>query len=163
MARVCFIEELLDCKIELQQCLQSSNDEAILFLFDGTSRSKCGTRLGEFQLGLKFGSAHQAEILLQIHAQLQPGRKTKISMTEKIYCGCENIVDAHARGPFSARAEKVIADYMHFSARLTGLKILAWFQKPGYDFQPGLNLPHVIATFILREFLSEHELWSQPG
>ena len=30
------IEEILDCNIELQQCLQSSNDdEAILFLSDG--------------------------------------------------------------------------------------------------------------------------------
>ena len=35
---------------------------------------------GEFQPGLKFRSAHRAEILLQLHAQFQPGRKTQISM-----------------------------------------------------------------------------------
>ena len=39
------IKELLDCNIELQQCLQSSNDdEAILFLFDGILAGRGGTR-----------------------------------------------------------------------------------------------------------------------
>ena len=35
---------------------------------------------GEFQPGLKFRSAHQAEILLRLHGQFQPGRKTQISV-----------------------------------------------------------------------------------
>ena len=35
---------------------------------------------GEFQPGLKFRSAHRAEILLRLHAQFQPGRKTQISV-----------------------------------------------------------------------------------
>ena len=35
---------------------------------------------GEFQPWLKFCSAHQLEILLRLHAQLQPRRKTQISM-----------------------------------------------------------------------------------
>ena len=35
---------------------------------------------GEFQPGLKFRSAHRAEILLRLHGQFQPGRKTLISV-----------------------------------------------------------------------------------
>ena len=34
----------------------------------------------EFQAGLKFRSAYRAEILLRLHAQFQPGRRTQISM-----------------------------------------------------------------------------------
>ena len=40
---------------------------------------------------------------------------------------CENTVDSHARVPFSTRDEKNDSDYMAFSARLAGLKILALF------------------------------------
>ena len=35
---------------------------------------------GDYQPGLKFRSAHRAEILLRLHAQFQPGRKTQISV-----------------------------------------------------------------------------------
>ena len=39
----------------------------------------CKGRLhGEFQPGLKFRSAHRAEILLRLHDQFQPMRKTLI-------------------------------------------------------------------------------------
>ena len=36
--------------------------------------------MASFQPGLKFRSAHRPEILLQFHAQFQPGRKTQIFM-----------------------------------------------------------------------------------
>ena len=58
---------------------------------------------------------------------------------------CENTVDAHARVPFSARAEKNDSDYMGFSARLAQLKILARFEHTGLgvsaraELRPGLN------------------------
>ena len=96
---------------------------------------------GEFQPWLKFRSAHRAEILLQLHAQFQPGRKTQISMRK---LRCENTVDAHARVSFSA-CEKNDSDYMNFSAPLAGLKILARFEDTGLGFLaraellPGLN------------------------
>ena len=63
---------------------------------------------GEFQPGLKFRSAHRAEILLRLHGQFQPGRKTLISV-RKFTEVRESTVDTHARAPFSARAEKMIA------------------------------------------------------
>ena len=47
---------------------------------------------------------------------------------------CENTIDTHARAPFSARAEKNDSDYMDFSARLAGLKILARFENTGLGF-----------------------------
>ena len=58
---------------------------------------------------------------------------------------CENTVDAHARVSFSAWDEKNASDYMDFSARLAGLKILARFDDTGLGFlaraelRPGLN------------------------
>ena len=57
----------------------------------------------------------------------------------------ENTVDAHARLPLSARDEKNNSDYMDFSARLAGLKILARFEDTGLGFlardelRPGPN------------------------
>ena len=47
---------------------------------------------------------------------------------------CENTVDAHARVPFSARADIHDSDFMDFSARLAGLKILARFEHTGLGF-----------------------------
>ena len=47
---------------------------------------------------------------------------------------CENTVDAHARVPFSARDEKNDSDYIDFSVRLVGLKILAQFEDTGLGF-----------------------------
>ena len=80
--------------------------------------------------------APPTEILLRLDAQVQPGRKTQISVS---LLRCENTVDAHARLPFSARDEgKMIA-------RLAGLKILARFENTGQGFLaraelfPGLN------------------------
>lgn len=89
---------------------------------------------GEFQPRLKFRSAHRAEVLLQLHAQFQRGRKRKIPWESLLRC--ENTVDAHARVSFSALHEKV---------RLAGLKILARFENTGLGFlaraelRPGLS------------------------
>ena len=58
---------------------------------------------------------------------------------------CENTVDAHARVPFPARAEKMIAITRNF------------FFQP---VCPGCNLLHVIATFILRGFFFRTRLYS---
>ena len=85
---------------------------------------------GDFQPGLKFRPAHRAEILLQLHAQFQPGRKTQWQSSLR----CEYTVDAHASVPFSTRDEKNDSDYTDFSARLAGLKILAWFENTGLGF-----------------------------
>ena len=80
---------------------------------------------GDFQPGLKFRPAHRAEILLQLHAQFQPGRKTQWQSSLR----CEYTVDAHASVPFSTRDEKNDSDYTDFSARLAGLKILARYSQ----------------------------------
>lgn len=81
---------------------------------------------GEFQARLKFRSAHRAEVLLQLHAQFQRGRKRKIPWESLLRC--ENTVDAHARVSFSALHEKV---------RLAGLKILARAElRPGLSPSP---------------------------
>lgn len=58
-----------------------------------------------------------------------PGIKRKFPQASLLRC--ENTVDAHARVPFSAQDEKNDSDYMDFSARLTGVKILAWFEGTG--------------------------------
>ena len=60
------------------------------------------TVLGEFQPGLKFHSAHWAEILLRLHAQFQPGAKRKFLWESLLRC--ENTIDTHARAPLSAQA-----------------------------------------------------------
>ena len=59
---------------------------------------------GEFQPGLKFCSAHRAEILLRLHGQFQPGRKTIISVRKftEFSPGWKNDSDYM---DFSARAE----------------------------------------------------------
>ena len=112
---------------------------------------------GEFQPWLKFRFAHRAEILLQLHAQFQPGRKTQISMRK---LRCENTVDAHARVSFSAWDEKNASDNMDFSAPLAGMKILARFEDTGLGFlaraelRPGLNPSPCIDNLILRGFVS---------
>jgi len=59
----------------------------------------------------------------------RPGIKRKFPQASLLRC--ENTVDAHARVPFSAQDEKNDSDYMDFSARLTGVKILAWFEGTG--------------------------------
>ena len=60
-------------------------------------------------------------------------RAQNANFHEKVYW-CENTIDAHARVPFSARDEKDDSDYMDFSARLAGLKILARFEDTGLGF-----------------------------
>ena len=58
--------------------------------------------------GLKFCSAHRAEILLQLYMlNFGPGRKRKFPQASLLRC--ENTVDAHAHVPFSARMKKMIA------------------------------------------------------
>ena len=80
---------------------------------------------GEFQPGLKFRSAHRAEILLRLHGQFQPGRKTLISVRKFTEVRKHNRY-ACSRFFFSP-GWKNDSDYMDFSARLAGLKILARF------------------------------------
>ena len=109
---------------------------------------------GEFQPGLKFRSAHRAEILLRLHGQFQPGRKTQISVRKFTEVRKHNRC-ACSRSFFSP-GWKNDSDYMDFSARLAGLKILARFentglgfsaraelrpQKPVWNFSPGWNSP----------------------
>ena len=83
---------------------------------------------GEFPPGLKFRSAHRAEILLRLHAQFQPGRKTQISVSKFTEVRKHNRYTC-SRSFFSPGWEKD-SDYMDFSARLAGLKILARFEGP---------------------------------
>jgi len=61
---------------------------------------------------------------------------------------CENTVNAHARVPFSARAEilfRLHETFSDFQARLAELKFLARFEHTGLGFsaraelRPGLN------------------------
>ena len=98
---------------------------------------------GEFQPGLKFRSAHRAEILLRLHGQFQPGRKTQISVRKFTEVRKHNRC-ACSRSFFSP-GWKNDSDYMDFSARLAGLKILARFENTGLGFsaraelRPGLN------------------------
>ena len=72
-----------------------------------------------------------------------PGRKRKFPQASLLRC--ENTVDAQAHVPFTAQDEKNDSDYMDFSARLTRVKILAWFEGTGLGFlapaelRPGLN------------------------
>ena len=131
---------------------------------------------GEFQPGLKFRSAHRAEILLRLHAQFQPGRKTQISVRKFTE------VRKHSRyacsRSFFSPGWKNDSDYrlsrLHgFSARLAGLKILARFENTGLGFsaraelRPRLNcapswIPlHVIDNLVFRGFVSKAGLkWS---
>ena len=90
---------------------------------------------GEFQPGLKFRSAHLAEILLRLHAQFQPGRKTLISVRKFTEVRKHNRY-ACSRSFFSP-GWKNDSDYMDFSARLAGLKILARFENTGLGFSAG--------------------------
>ena len=98
---------------------------------------------GEFQPGLKFRSAHRAEILLRLHGQFQPGRKTLISVRKFTEVQKHNRY-ACSRSFFSP-GWKNDSDYMDFLARLAGLKILARFENTGLGFsarselRPGLN------------------------
>ena len=109
-----------------------------LIQFHDTTCDTLRARLhGEFQPGLKFRSAHRAEILLWLHAKFQPGRKTQSLLR------CENTVNAHACVPFSAGAK--IPFRLHetdsdFQARLAGLKILARYEHTGLGFSPRAEL-----------------------
>ena len=71
---------------------------------------------GEFQPGLKFRSAHRAEILLRLHAQFQPGRKTQISVRKFTEVRKHNRYEC-SRSFFSP-GWKNGSDYMDFSARV---------------------------------------------
>ena len=66
-------------------------------------------------------------------------------------------MNAHARVPFSARAEipfRLQETFSDFQARLAGLKILARFENTGLGFsaraelRPGLNPSHVIDNLV---------------
>ena len=99
---------------------------------------------GEFQPGLKFRSAHRAEILLRLHAQFQIfGRKTQISVRKFTEVRKHNRY-ACSRS-FFIPGWKNDSNYMDFSARLAGLKILARFENTRLGFSaraelhPGLN------------------------
>ena len=57
-----------------------------------------------------------------LHAQFQPGRETQISVRK--FTEVRNTVNAHARVPFSARAEipfRLHGTFSDFEARLAGL------------------------------------------
>ena len=128
---------------------------------------------GEFQPGLKFRSAHRAEILLRLHGQFQPGRKTPISVRKFTEVRKHNRY-ACSRSFFS-QGWKNDSDYMDFSARLAGLKIVARFENTGLGFsaraelRPGLNcapgwiLLHVIDNLVFKGFVTEAGLKFQPG
>lgn len=66
---------------------------------------------GEFQPRLKFRSAHRAEVLLQLHAQFQRGRKTQNSMRKftavrkHSRCACSRIFFGPSRKSPFGRAE----------------------------------------------------------
>ena len=100
---------------------------------------------GEFQPGLKFRSAHLAEILLRLHAQFQPRRKTQISVRKFTEVRKHNRY-ACSRSFFNP-GWKNDSDYMDFSACLAWLKILARFENTGLGFsaqaelRSGLNAP----------------------
>ena len=75
-----------------------------------------------------------------------PGAKRKFPSESLLRC--ENTVNAHARVPFSARAEipfRLHETCSDFQFRLAGLKILARFENTGLGFsaraelRPGLN------------------------
>ena len=95
----------------------------------------------EFQPGLKFRSAHRAEILLWLHAQFQPGRKTQISMREFIevwkhsQCAC-------SRSFFSPgwNSVSITWDFFRFSGPFGRLKILAQFEHTGLGFSAWAEL-----------------------
>ena len=56
---------------------------------------------------------------------------------------CENTVNAHARVPFSARAEipfRLHGTFSDFQARLAGLEILARFEDTGLGFSARAEL-----------------------
>ena len=99
---------------------------------------------GEFQPGLKFRSAHRAEILLRLHCQFQPGRKTPISVRKFTEVRKHNWY-ACSRSFFSPGWKNDSDYYMNFSARLAGVKILARYSQTGLGFsarvelRPGLN------------------------
>ena len=80
---------------------------------------------------------------------------------------CENTVNAHARVPFSARAEipfRLHGTFSDFQSRLAGLKILARFEDTGLGFsaraelRPGLN-----DNLVFKGFVSEAGLKFQLG
>ena len=80
---------------------------------------------------------------------------------EKIYWGVKITIGVHACVPLSAWTAKVIAIKWIFQSVCPGVKSLPGFISqprifnPGPKSSPGWNLLHVIATFILRGFLSE--------
>ena len=122
---------------------------------------------GEFQPGVKFRSVHRAEILLRLHGQFQPGRKTPISVRKFTEVRKHNRY-ACSRSFFSP-GWKNHGDYMDFSARLAGLKILARYSQTGLGFSaraelhPGWIPLHVIDNLVFRGFVSEAGLKFQPG
>ena len=67
---------------------------------------------GEFPPGLKFCSAHWAEILLRLHAQFQPGRKTQV------YRGAKTQSMRMLTFFFRPGMKKYASDYTDFPARL---------------------------------------------
>ena len=114
-----------------------------------------------FQPGLKFRSAHRAEILLRLHAQFQPGCKTQISVRKftevrkHSRCAC-------SRSFFSPgwNSVSITWDFSDFQARLAGLKILARFEHTGLGFsaraelRPGLNPSPCNRQFVFQRICS---------
>ena len=88
---------------------------------------------------------YTSEILLRLHAQYQPRRKTQISVRKFSEVRKHNRY-ACSLSFFSPGWESD-SDYVDFSARSVGLKILARFENIGLGFsaraelRPGLNPP----------------------
>ena len=99
---------------------------------------------GEFQLGLKFRTAHRAEILLRLHGEFQPGCNVKIER--------ENLQESVLHAFLCTTKEVHMPKFIFrpgwnlneitwgFSACLTGLKFPARFHKPSWNLSPGWNL-----------------------
>ena len=83
----------------------------------------------------------RAEIVLRLHEVFQP---------------------SSPGWTFSARADEGVITW-RISARLAGLRFHPGFWKRARILSPGRNLMYIITSFILRVFLLEPRLKSQPG
>ena len=85
-----------------------------------------------FRTGWNFAPPTGLKYCCDYMLNFSPGAKRKFPWESLLKC--KKTVDAHARIPFSARDEKNDYDYLDFSARLAGLKILARFENSGLGF-----------------------------
>ena len=100
-----------------------------------------------------------------------PGAKRKFPWESLLRC--VNTVNAHARVPFSTRAEIPFGlheTFSDFQARLAGLKILARFEHTGLGFSartellPGLNPSPCNRQFGFLRILFQKPVWNfSPG